>query len=358
LLPDSGYLQEEDARRANKYNYTKHKPALPLYGRHDAIQSLDQFQVVEFNQNIDIGNGVSFILRNSGHILGSAFIILSDKKTTITFSGDLGRLNDPILNSPIKLQHTDYLLIESTYGDRLHEETDPLIKIGEIIKNTAKKGGTVLIPAFAVGRTQAVLYYIYQLKKSGIISAEIPVFLDSPMAINATGLLCKFHQEHKLSKELSSHVCDIATYTKTVEESKNISRSPIPKIIISASGMATGGRVLHHMKYLIGDHRNTILFTGFQAGGTRGDRLLKGEKLIKIHGEMYPVKAQIEELRNTSAHSDYEEILQWLGNFKKAPKTTFITHGEKEAANHLKAKIEKQLGWNVVIPEYLQSKNL
>jgi metallo-beta-lactamase family protein len=358
LLPDSGYLQEEDARRANKYGYTKHKPALPLYGQHDAIQSLDQFQVVDFNKNIDIGGGLSFILRHSGHILGSAFVLLSNQKTTITFSGDLGRLNDPILKPPVKLQNTDYLLIESTYGNRLHDTTDPIEKIGKIVTDTAAKGGTIVIPAFAVGRSQTMLYYINELKRLKKIP-NIPVFLDSPMAISASNLLCKYQKDHKLSADLCEDVCSVATYTREVEESKKIDASPMPKIIISASGMATGGRILHHLKHFIGDHKNTILFTGFQAGGTRGDRILKGEKEIKIHGEMHAVKARIETLTGTSAHADYSEILQWLGNFKKEPKKTFITHGEIEAAKSLKEKIEKQLGWkNVIIPEYLQSEIL
>ncbi|MFT6219740.1 MAG: metallo-beta-lactamase family protein [Lentimonas sp.] len=357
LLPDSGYLQEEDARRSNKYSYTKHKPALPLYGRHDAIQSLEQFKVVGFNENIDIGGGLSFILRHSGHILGSSFVLLSNTKTTITFSGDLGRLNDPILKPPVKLQYTDYLLIESTYGGRLHDKTDPIEKIGQIVRDAAKIGGTIVIPAFAVGRSQTILYYISELKRLKKIP-DIPVFLDSPMAISASDLLCKYKTDHKLSGDLCEDVCSVATYTRDVEDSKKIDASPMPKIIISASGMASGGRILHHLKHFIGDHKNTILFTGFQAGGTRGDRILKGEKEIKIHGKMHPVKARIETITGTSAHADYAEILEWLSNFKQAPKKVFITHGEIEAAKSLKGKIEKQLGWNVVIPEYLQSENL
>jgi metallo-beta-lactamase family protein len=357
LLPDSGYLHEEDARRANRYKYTKHHPALPLYTRIDAINSLDLFKIVDFEKNIDLGDGLSFTLQKSGHILGSAFVILSNQHKTITFSGDLGRPIDPLLNPPVTLEQTDYLLIESTYGNRLHEETDPLLKIGTIIRETAANGGTIIIPAFAVGRTQTMLYYIYQLKQSGEIP-NIPVFLDSPMAINVSNLLCKYHADLKLSENLCGDVCDVATYTRTVEQSKAINSSTMPKIIISASGMATGGRVLHHLKNYMGDRRNTILFTGFQAGGTRGDRMLKGEAEIKIHGSMRPLKARVELLRNTSAHADYEEILAWLSNFKQAPKKVFITHGEPEAAKALQEKIEKKFGWNVTIPQYLQSEDL
>lgn len=357
LLPDSGYLQEEDAKRANLYGYTRHKPALPLYTQMDAKNSLQYFETTDLDKVIKLDDKIHFTLKNSGHILGSSFVILSNGEKTITFSGDLGRSSDPILNPPAKLQNTDYLLIESTYGDRLHGDSDPKMKIKEIITDTISKGGSILIPAFAVGRTQNVLYYLNELKQSESIP-NIPIFLDSPMAINASNLLCKFNKEHKLSEKLCNDVCAVATYTREVEESKKINSIIMPKIIISASGMATGGRVLHHMKNLIGNHINTILFTGFQAGGTRGDRLVKGEKSIKIHGEFFDVKARIENLTSTSAHADYQEILQWLGNFKKAPKKTFITHGETSAAESLKEKIEKQLGWNVEIPKYLQSENL
>ncbi len=358
LLPDSGYLQEEDAFRANKYSYSKHHPALPLYTKKDAEDSLKFFKAVDFAKTIEFDKNISFVLNQSGHILGSAFISLFFDGKKIVFSGDLGRLNDPILRSPVKLHDTDYLLIESTYGDRLHEKTDPIEIIGKIIMETVQKGGSILIPAFAVGRSQSIMHYIYKLKESGSIP-DLPVFLDSPMAISASKLLCKHNREVKLSEELCDRVCDTVVYTKEVEESKRITAMTKPRIIISASGMATGGRVLHHMKNMITDSKNTILFAGFQAGGTRGDRLLKGEKQIKIHGEMHNVNARIESITGTSAHADYEEILQWLGNFKKAPKKTFITHGESEAAKSLKEKIEKQLGWdNVVIPEYLQSENL
>lgn len=357
LLPDSGYIHEEDARRANQYGYTKHNPALPLYTEEDAQKSLKYFRTVDFGNPHYIGDELHFTLSRSGHILGSSFIVLSDGKKTVTFSGDLGRPNNPIMKTPAELQYTDYLLIESTYGNRLHEKTNPADEIGEIIRSTAAKGGTVLIPAFAVGRAQMMLYYIYQLKQAGKIP-DIPVFLDSPMAVNATKLLCKFKNEHKLPEGVCSDVCNIATYTHTVEESKALDNSAMPIVIISASGMATGGRILHHLKNFMGDENNTILFTGFQAGGTRGNRMVNGEKRIKIHGDFHPLRARVENLDSTSAHADYEEILDWLGKFRKAPIKTFITHGEPEAAASLKEKIEERFGWNVEIPKYMQSENL
>jgi len=357
LLPDSGYLHEEDARRANKYGYTKHKPALPLYTEKDARDSLHRFHTVSFGNPVYLDDEFHFTLSRAGHILGASFIALSDTQRTVTFSGDLGRYNDPIMKDPAELQHTDFLLVESTYGDRLHPKIDPLEEIGEIVRSTAAKGGSIIIPAFAVGRAQSVLYYLYHLKKSGSIP-DLPVFLDSPMAISATKLLCQFHNEHRLPKGLCADVCGVATYVNTVDDSKRLEQLRVPSVIISASGMATGGRILHHLKYFMGDPRNTILFTGFQAGGTRGDRMLKGETEIKIHGQFYSVKARVENLSSLSAHADYEGILKWLRGFKHPPKKTFITHGELAASVSLKEKIEKELGWDVVIPRYLDSQEL
>jgi len=357
LLPDSGYLQEEDARRANKYGYTRHTPAKPLYSQKDAMAALKYFHPVKFDSFIKIDDILRFKLKHSGHILGSSFVQIDNGQKTILFSGDLGRPDDPVMVAPEHFEKTDYLVIESTYGDRLHDQSDPLKTLGDIISTTAAKGGTVLIPAFAVGRTQSLLYYIHELKKTGQIP-NIPIFMDSPMAINATKLLYRHRHDHRLAEKLCTEVCNIATYAKTVEQSKQLDRQKLPSVIISASGMATGGRVLHHLKNYIGDRRNTILFTGFQAGGTRGDRIIRGEKEIKIHGQMWPVHARIESMSNMSAHADYQEILDWLGYFKTAPRKTFITHGEVKASRSLKDKIEDKFGWNVCIAKYLQHEDL
>lgn len=357
LLPDSGFLQEEDAAHANRYGHTKHKPALPLYTEKDARDSLEYFEALDFDKEHFIADDFHFTLTLSGHILGAAFVTVFCGKKSVVFSGDLGRPHDPIVQAPRKLLHADYLLIESTYGNRLHEKTDPEEILKEAIIKTAARGGNIVIPAFAVGRAQNMMFHLYQLKEKNLIP-DLPIFLDSPMAIDATEILLKHAGEHKLDKELCAKVCKIARYVRTVDESKALNEIKVPMIIISASGMAEGGRVLHHLKHYMSDHKNTILFSGFQAPGTRGDKILHGEREIKIHGQIFEINAEIVNLNNSSAHADYEEILQWLGNFKQAPKRTFITHGSAESAASLQEKIEKRLGWNVTVPKYLQSEKL
>lgn len=355
LLPDSAYIQEADAERANRYHYTKHNPAEPLYTVKDAKISLESFQVIGYGKPHKLAEDFSFTFNRSGHILGSAFVTLKTPQRTVVFSGDIGRSHNTIMRDPAYIQNADYLILESTYGDRLHEKTDPIQDLGKIINETSARGGKVIIPAFAVGRAQEILYAVNQLSEENIISKHIPIYLDSPMSINATDVLRKHPEEHRLSAKHCKSICDIAEYTKTTEESKAIISYNGPSIIISASGMATGGRVLHHFKSFIGDNRNTIVFTGFQAGGTRGDRIVKGEKEVKIHGSMYPIRARIEELGNMSAHADYEEITNWLGLFNKPPIKTFITHGEKNAAVALQKHLKKTLKFDCEIPEYLQS---
>lgn len=359
LLPDSGYLHEEDAARANKYGYTKHHPALPLYTQEDAYAALEQIKPVSFGDEHRLSDMLSFHLTHAGHILGAACVHINDGQTKLVFSGDLGRLHDPVMNPPAQIQEADYLVLESTYGDRLHEDADPLDQLENIIRTTAARGGTVVIPAFAVGRAQSLMYYIHELKSTGRIP-DIPVYLDSPMAISATKLMQQHYAEHRLSKEQCAAVCSSVFYTKTVEQSKEIynKNNGMPAIIISASGMATGGRILHHLKHFISDPRNTVVLAGFQAAGTRGARLAHGETEIKIHGNLYPVRADIEMLDNMSAHADYSEILEWLGHFREPPRKVFITHGEPEAASSLKFKIEEHLGWTVEIPEYKQEEEL
>jgi len=359
MLPDSGHLHEEDTKRANKYGYSKHHPALPLYTKQDAIDSLRQFKVKPFGEAFTLFDDVdvSCTFSHSGHIIGSAFVTLQFENKQLLFSGDIGRLDDPIMSPPVHIEHADFLVLESTYGNRRHDPEKPDVQLERIINKTIEHGGTVLIPSFAVGRAQSMLYYIHQLKQEHRI-ADIPVFLDSPMSIDATNLMCKHHKEHRLSKTQAEAVCRTATYVNTPEESKRIDNMKMPKIIISASGMATGGRVLHHLKAFVKQPENTVIFGGFQAAGTRGARMVAGETTVKIHGNIFPVNARIEQMNNLSAHGDYEEILQWLGHFRKAPVTTYITHGEPEAAQAMKAHIEERYGWHVVVPEYLQSVEL
>lgn len=357
LLPDSGFLQEEDARRANKYGYSKHTPALPLYTKEDAVIALKQFNGLDFGKWYQLNDNLQMEYYRAGHILGAAFVKLQSNDTTLLFTGDMGRSHDPIMNPPATIQYVDYLVLESTYGNRLHEAEDPEEKIAKIINDTTKRGGKIIIPAFAVGRAQHMLYYLYRLKQAKRIP-DIKVFLDSPMAINATEIMRNHHSDHHLSERECANIFDSVTYVVTQEESKKLKDITMPIIIISANGMATGGRILHHLKEHISNPRDTILFTGYQAGGTRGARLIQGEKEVKIHGELYPVRANIENISSMSAHADYEEILGWLGKFTKPPRKVFLTHGEPEAAQSLKEKIEKRLGWNVVVPEYLQSESL
>lgn len=352
LLPDSGYLQEEEAHYANKKGYSKHHPAMPLYTKDDAETALNYFQTVHLNEPFELAEDAYATFYYAGHILGASMIKVQHQDTSVLFSGDLGRPNDPVMKPPQEPPSADYLVIESTYGDRVHETLDPETQLADIINRTVKRGGTVVIPAFAVGRTQMLLYYIQRLKAQNKIS-DIPVFVDSPMAINVTELFSRHADENRLTPEQCAAVCNVAQYVRTVDESIALGKQKMPMILISASGMATGGRVVHHIYNFAPDYRNTILFTGFQAGGTRGDRFVRGEKEIKMFGQLIPVQAEIAQMGNLSAHVDYVEMLDWLSQVKKAPKTIFITHGEKESALSLKEKIEHKLHWNCVIPDYL-----
>ena len=349
MLPDSGHLQEDDAEAANRYGYSRHAPALPLYTQEDAEQALKQFKTVPFGQPQELDDEVRFTLHRAGHILGASFIRLEEAGTSILFSGDIGRYNDPVLKAPAGIQDADYVVIESTYGDRLHDKADPTEQIGEVVSRTIGRGGSVVIPAFAVGRAQSLLYHLYRLKAEKRIP-DVPVYLDSPMAISATTLMQRFANDHRLSPEECAAMCDAAIYTRTAEASRAIHSTIWPKVIISASGMATGGRVLHHLKECLGNPRNTILLAGFQAAGTRGDKLARGERELRIHGQDWPVKAEIVKLDSMSAHADYDDLLRWLGHLSQPPKKVFITHGEPAAAASLQQKISERFGWPAIVP--------
>ncbi len=353
LLPDSGYLQEEDAYFTNKHGFSKHKPALPLYTRKDAEDSLKYFHPLDFGHEYELGKNLSFTLFPAGHILGASMIKVRNGKTTLLFTGDLGRPHDILMKSPATVEEIDYLVLESTYGDRLHNPRDPKEELADVINRTSHRGGVTLIPAFAVGRAQALLYLIYQLKNEKRIPT-IPVFLDSPMARDVTDLYCMFGSEHRLSNAECTLMCRVAKIINTPEESKELDFEQVPKIIITASGMATGGRVVHHLNAFISNEKNTVLFTGFQAAGTRGEALIHGAEKIKLHGEDRPVRAEIVQEDSLSAHADYQEILTWLKNFKHAPKEVFLIHGEPLQANALCMKIQETYGWNCHIPGYLE----
>lgn len=357
LLPDSAHLQEEDARQANKHGYSKHRPALPLYTVDDAKAALNLFKPLPYATEFPLFQDTSFHLIRSGHIIGSSFVKIRNKGKSLLFTGDMGRLHDEVMRPPEFIDHVDFLVMESTYGNRLHEKENPKELIKNVINKTINRGGSVIIPAFAVGRAQTILYYLSELKKENGIP-DIPVYLDSPMAINATNILCNHKDDHYLQDTQCKNLCGVAKYVNTPQESMEIDQDQKPKIIISASGMATGGRILFHLKTYGPDAKNTILFTGYQAGGTRGANLLAGNKETRIHGELITVKADIEEITNTSAHADYEELLEWLKHFKNPPKKIFITHGETEASLSLKGKIVDQLKMNAVVPHYNQTEIL
>lgn len=353
MLIDSASLQEEDAKRSRRGSAR----AEPLYTVNDAQQALQYFKAMDYDKPFSIADTFDITLICAGHILGAAFVIVSDGKKKLTFSGDLGRPNQLIMKAPPALKTTDYLVLESTYGDRLHQETDPVQVLGEIVNATAKKGGVVLIPAFAVGRTQMLLYGLYQLKEKNIIP-DIPVFLDSPMAISVSNLLCKFSDEHTLPRNVCIDVFKDVIYTRTQRESRKLDKLKGPAVIIAGSGMADGGRIGSHLKRYISHAKNTVVFVGFQAHGTEGRALTEGVKRIQIYKRWYPVRASIKKIHSLSAHADYNEILDWLSHFTQSPKTTFLTHGELESAEALKEKIEKQFGWHVVVPDYLESFDL
>jgi metallo-beta-lactamase family protein len=350
LLPDAGYLQEEDARYANYKKFSKHSPALPLYTEADARRSLGFFVPVSTNQEIEISDDIKATFTPVGHILGACAVRISALGKSITFSGDVGRQNDLVMYPPQAIAETDYLVVESTYGDRKHEETDAFSFFEDIINKTSKRGGIVLIPSFAVGRTQINLHIIQLLKAQKRIP-DLPIYLNSPMAISATEIFCHHHKEHKLSDEQCRLIDEGTHYVHTPEESVELNASKYPSVIISASGMASGGRVLHHLKSLLPYHQHSIVFIGFQAPGTRGDALVNGAAEVKIHGEYYPVKAQIYHNGSLSAHGDYSEIISWLKQSDIHPKSVFVTHGERSAADSMRLKLKDAFGWKVCVPD-------
>lgn len=358
LLMDSARLQEQEAAYLNKHSMSKHKPALPLYTPEDAKRCLQQFHTVELYKEKSLSGLLNFHLLPAGHILGATMVYINDDEKSILFSGDLGRQDDLIMKAPAIVKNVDYLVVESTYGNRIHETENPLDKLAEIVNRTIQRGGKVIIPSFAVGRTQTLLYLIHLLKTKEIIPNDLPVYLNSPMAEEATAIFDNHPDDHRLTAEQSAALCRTPKVITTVEDSKKLNLRKDPMIIIAGSGMGTGGRIIHHFKAFAPDARNTILFSGFQAGGTRGANMVDGAKEIKIHGEYVPVRAEVTSINSLSAHADANEILTWLKHFEQPPKLTFITHGEPVAADALRLKIEEQLGWETYIPDYLESVNL
>jgi len=354
LLRDSAHLQEEEARFANRHGFSKHAPAEPLYTVADAERALRRFQAVEFDAEFDLGDGLRCRLSPVGHLLGAAAVTLRRRRRSLVYSGDVGRPHDSIMRAPVELGGADTLIVESTYGDRRHVDEDGEARIAEVVRETASRGGTVLIPSFAVGRAQTVMLALARLKQRGEIP-DLPVFLDSPMAIDATGLYRKYRRLHRLTIEESRAMCNVARIVNTPEQSKALADLHMPCVIIAASGMATGGRVLHHLKRLAPDPRNQVLFVGFQPGGTRGAHLVAGAREVKIHGEWFEVAARVSQIDCYSAHADADELVEWLSRFRQPPSQVYVCHGEPEAADALRLRIEEHLGWPARVPEHLES---
>lgn len=343
ILKDSAKIQEEDAQKANEGGYSKHKPAAPLYTVNDAEAAIAMFETVDHSVVTELSSHISFQFRKNGHILGSCCIELDCYGKHIIFSGDIGRYNSDFLLSPSSLQGADFVVMESTYGDRLHPTESPSEQLAKVINDTILNHGNVLIPSFAVGRAQEIMHLINELKLNGKIPASLPVYLDSPMAADATDLLCKYPKWHKLSHEQCMRVCKDIIINRDYHNTKRIISEKGSKVVISASGMLTGGRVLEYLKHYVSNPANTILLIGYQAEGTRGRALQNRAHEVKLHGKFYQIKAQVIEITGLSGHADQGELLQWLSTFQKLPEKIFLVHGEPSALDALRVKIEGEL---------------
>ncbi|MEJ8856876.1 MBL fold metallo-hydrolase [Variovorax robiniae] len=356
LLPDSGRLQEEEADFANRHGHSRHRPAQPLYGEDDARAALRRFEAVDFDIDHATWPGWTWRLQRAGHILGAASVRVAWQGGSILFSGDLGRSDDLVMRAPEAPPPADYLVIESTYGDRVRPDADTLGMLAAVINRTAARGGVTVIPAFAIGRAQSLLHGIHLLKRAGRIPA-MPVYLNSPMATDATRIFRHHLDELRLDAAQCASLSAGVTFVNTIEESKRLNALAMPSIIVSASGMATGGRVLHHIAAYAPHARNTILFAGFQAAATRGAAMVAGAPSVKIHGAYVPIHAEVANLDGLSAHADREQLLAWAGGMP-APKRVFVTHGEPVAADALRLALEERYGWPATVPDYLEARTL
>jgi metallo-beta-lactamase family protein len=373
VLADAGHLQEEDAERANRKGYTKHHPALPLFTSADAARATTQLQPVGYDRPIPVVPGLTVEFLNAGHLLGSSYARIRAESSgrTLLFGGDLGRYDRPVLPDPVTVPETDLLLVESTYGNRLHEADDAGARLAEVITSTAERGGKLIIPAFALGRVEEVLYWISRLEDERRIPV-LPVYVDSPMS--AVVLETYRAHMHELDAEIAQapsnghrarahqKLCGFCTaklkVVSSIHESIAVQESKTPSIVVSASGMATGGRVLHHLERVLPDARNTVLFVGYQAVGTRGRDLRDGAKSTRMHGRDVPVAARIEGVDSMSAHADANEILRWLGGFTRPPALTCLVHGDPEPMDALRDRIVAELGWNVRTPGHQETIDL
>jgi metallo-beta-lactamase family protein len=363
VLPDSGRIQEEDARLANRHEYSKHQPALPLYTESDALAALTQLQPLGYERDIEILPGISIEFFPAGHLLGSAFVVARlQSGPTILFGGDLGRYARPVLPDPSNAVHADVVLVESTYGDRDHVADDNGEELAQMVRSTVERGGKLIIPAFAIGRVEELLYWMRRLEQERRIPV-LPVYVDSPMANEAL----RFYSARitELDEDMRPTEKKVSTFATTrfqtvssPQQSKQLTASRKPSIVISSSGMATGGRVLHHMAAALPDSRNTVLFVGYQAAGTRGRQLVDGARAVRIHGQSISVNARIAKIDSMSAHADRGEIMRWLGTFPARPSRVCLVHGEPEPMDALKTLMHQRLGWNAEIPQHLQRLSL
>jgi len=349
LLPDSGRLQEEDAAYANRKGFSKHHPALPLYTEVDARRALERFVTIEPGRTIELGDGATAGFTRAGHILGAASVTVSADGRTTLFSGDLGRYDDLLMRDPERPPRAETVVMESTYGDRLHPDDDPQAALAAIVNRTVGRGGTVLIPAFAVGRAQLLLHVIARLKARREVP-DVPVFLNSPMAIDTTALYRRFPLEHRLDAAALRALSRVATMVRTEEASRALNHVAYPSVIVSASGMATGGRVLHHLKTLGPGERNTIVLVGYQAPGTRGADLLAGRRTLRIHGADHPIRAEVVALSGLSAHADADGLVGWARSAPARPARAFLVHGEPPAAQALAQRLRSELYWDAQVP--------
>jgi metallo-beta-lactamase family protein len=363
VLPDSGRIQEEDARQANRHGYSKHHPALPLYTESDALAALTHLQPIGYQRAIEIVPGISIEYFSAGHLLGSAFVVARlQSGPTILFGGDLGRYARPVLPDPSNAVQADVVLVESTYGDRDHVADDNGEELAEVVRSTIERGGKLIIPAFAIGRVEELLYWMRRLEQERRIPV-VPVYVDSPMANEAL----KFYSARttELDEDMRPTEKNVSNFATTrfqtvssPQQSKELTASRKPSIVISSSGMATGGRVLHHMAASLPDPRNTVLFVGYQAAGTRGRKLVDGARDVRMHGQSISVNARIAKIDSMSAHADRTEILRWLGTFPAKPGRVCLVHGEPEPMDALKTLIQQRLGWMAETPRHLQRLSL
>jgi metallo-beta-lactamase family protein len=351
LLLDAAHLQEEDARRANRCGYSRHAKALPLYTRADAQAAMARIAPLAPGHALALGD-VRIVLTPVGHLLGACAVTLEHRDRRLVFSGDLGRSDDLLMPAPQAVPQADVMLVESTYGNRLHPSEDGAARLGAIVRETVQRGGSVLLPAFAVGRAQALMLVLQRLKAAGELSPGLPVFLDSPMAIEATAVVERHRRLLRIRPREADALADGVYFVTTVAQSMRLARSRWPSVIISASGMATGGRVLHHLKAMAPHERHHVVFAGFQVGGSRGARLVAGATEVKIHGEYVPVRAQVSHLEGFSGHADRAGLLGWLRQLHAAPRQTFVVHGEPDAADALRLRIHDELGWPARVPQH------